>query len=351
MTGSIELGQRVREARLRRGWTQLELAEIVNASNKHISDIELGRTGPSASLVHRLDDALGTRGRLARVLRMSKVPEHSPMHQGIATTAHLFFPVVFATDEPGWSTAGQKPLDDVRRSSHGDHTLIIFPFMVAILHEVHAVAHPNFTSLAAWRRDQIERRGDAVESYIAGVDKSMRIASLDPYCLACLVVDDLPMTDDVSKDRAIEILSCPSVLLTDGYDDDELDGDRETQLLTSTERITDARSFGLSDSHFGWASWAGVALHLKNRSQQQLVSELVRLEVQLQAVWCYASHIVGTGRAPSEMHGEDFLRAMRRQLAAPNATEHTSRRLLREAIVETSRVRDIIGDALDALGK
>lgn len=52
----------LRALRLKRGWTQEQLAEKSQSDYKHLQMLELGRTGlPSLDLVARLGKALGTK--------------------------------------------------------------------------------------------------------------------------------------------------------------------------------------------------------------------------------------------------------------------------------------------------
>lgn len=112
--------------------------------------------------------------------------------------------------------------------------------------------------------------------------------------------------------------------------------------------MKDLVSFGMNGTHIGWASWAGVALF--NRSGDfTLEDNLVDLELSVQSIWCYANNVEQRGRLLSPDHGADFLKLARRRLMQPKSTEHTSMRLLREAVVQTSRVVQVIDGALDAI--
>lgn len=55
-----KVGQRVRQARIRRGLTQAELGELVDCSNNHMSHIESGQTKVSLTLLLKLSYALDT---------------------------------------------------------------------------------------------------------------------------------------------------------------------------------------------------------------------------------------------------------------------------------------------------
>lgn len=54
------LGKRVRAARIKKGYSQEKLAEILEISQAHVGHIESGRATPSLSTFVRLANALGT---------------------------------------------------------------------------------------------------------------------------------------------------------------------------------------------------------------------------------------------------------------------------------------------------
>ena len=54
------IGQRVKLARINKGYTQAELGEIIGCSNNHMSHIETGQTKVSLSLLLKLAYALDT---------------------------------------------------------------------------------------------------------------------------------------------------------------------------------------------------------------------------------------------------------------------------------------------------
>lgn len=52
------IGQRVKQARINKGYTQAELGEVIGCSNNHMSHIETGQTKVSLSLLLKLAYAL-----------------------------------------------------------------------------------------------------------------------------------------------------------------------------------------------------------------------------------------------------------------------------------------------------
>ncbi|MDN5216494.1 helix-turn-helix transcriptional regulator [Fulvivirgaceae bacterium BMA12] len=53
-----QFGKRIRELRLAKNLTQLDLSVIINTDNKHLSHIELGHVDVKLTTIHRLADAL-----------------------------------------------------------------------------------------------------------------------------------------------------------------------------------------------------------------------------------------------------------------------------------------------------
>ena len=55
----VQLGKRIRQLRLRRGWRQVDLAANAGVSKTHLSDLELGRREICLLTLERLANALG----------------------------------------------------------------------------------------------------------------------------------------------------------------------------------------------------------------------------------------------------------------------------------------------------
>lgn len=53
-----KLGDRIKEARLQKGWTQAQLGDMVFSDGKYVSRIERGKSQPSLSMVVDLANAL-----------------------------------------------------------------------------------------------------------------------------------------------------------------------------------------------------------------------------------------------------------------------------------------------------
>ena len=56
----VQLGQRVRALRIRRGWTQVEMADLLAMDRSYLSEIETGKKDPSLTMLKQLADGLAT---------------------------------------------------------------------------------------------------------------------------------------------------------------------------------------------------------------------------------------------------------------------------------------------------
>lgn len=52
----VRLGKRVRELRQERGWTQVELAELLGIDRSYLSEIETGKKDPSLRVLKTIAD-------------------------------------------------------------------------------------------------------------------------------------------------------------------------------------------------------------------------------------------------------------------------------------------------------
>jgi hypothetical protein len=104
----------------------------------------------------------------------------------------------------------------------------------------------------------------------------------------------------------------------------------------------------------GFVGWSGISYHplAPERALQQ--EALVALEVLVQAMWCYATHIQGVvenGSEPNipDQYGWRFLRTAHLRLSTARPQETAQHRLMREAIVQTSGVTEMLRGAQTAL--
>lgn len=81
-TDKIIVGQRIRAARKHKGYSQMELANLVGISNRTISMYETGNSSPDIETANRLVNALQTSfSALFAIKAVESEPQKEPLHQ------------------------------------------------------------------------------------------------------------------------------------------------------------------------------------------------------------------------------------------------------------------------------
>ena len=56
----VQFGRRVRALRIERGWTQVEMADLLAMDRSYLSEVESGKRDPSLTMLKQLADGLTT---------------------------------------------------------------------------------------------------------------------------------------------------------------------------------------------------------------------------------------------------------------------------------------------------
>ncbi|WP_454339962.1 helix-turn-helix domain-containing protein [Streptomyces ambofaciens] len=104
----------------------------------------------------------------------------------------------------------------------------------------------------------------------------------------------------------------------------------------------------------GVVGWSGVAYHPQSDERALTMSQIVALELDVQALWALSSHVlhvVEDGQDPvmPTAYGWRFLRSAYFRLTTARPTETAQHRVMREAILATSELPDRLRAAQDAL--
>lgn len=351
------LGARVRQRRTEAGLTLDALGSKLRDhgldrgnSTQHLSEVERGGSWPSANLVHALDLVLKTDGELLKLLRNAKVPVHrSPEDETLVVTAHLFFPLLLR-ETPQCAPSNGSPtypevVPRVGILSATDHaTVHCFPFGVVVLHEQFDLTVRHLGEIAQWRCEQLARGGTATAEHLEELGIPIEVIDHEPYCFTSFVFRTVPWNDAELLSRATQVLAMPSALVSKNMTEEDM-AQRAASLLTDSTPITDIYDFSHTGSHFGAATWAAASLMpLDDSPNTDIVQALIDFEVQLQAFWCYASN-VGAGSVDPLTCDPGFLKKVLAKLRCPSPTEHTAVRRLREALVQTSRITELVNSA------
>jgi transcriptional regulator with XRE-family HTH domain len=349
------LGKRIRELRLDRQMTLDDLSQALRAqglaaghSVQHLSQVERGMSWPSLPLVNGLDRVLRTGHELLSRLRTAKVPAFpEAVADHIGLRAHLFYPLhVAPVPEPAESTT-EVHLDLVPRLGRTPNgtthsTLHSFPFGVVVLHEVHELSVSSLATVASWREEVLQRCPTAVLEFFEQIGVKPEVKDHQPYCFTAFVFHAVPWEEHEDRQRATQLIAMPKILLANP------DPEAWTeQLLHSVRPVEDVIDHSLVGSHIGGASWASVSLMLDGNTIDLELS-LIDFEAQLQAFWCYASNTAAREDFVASGYDALFMRRALARLLRPLPTESTAFRRLREAILTTSRIENLVSCALEA---
>ncbi|MFE4177134.1 XRE family transcriptional regulator [Streptomyces sp. NPDC056909] len=156
-------------------------------------------------------------------------------------------------------------------------------------------------------------------------------------------------------DTALQLLATPSVLVNRQDPENVVSLGPEVEAAKFREGWSHAEAapFGGGVSQ-GVASWSGVAYHPQPDERALTTSQIVALELDVQALWALSSHVLHTienGHDPvmPPEYGWRFLRSAYYRLTTARPTETAQHRVMREAILTTSELPNRLRAAQDAL--
>lgn len=237
----------------------------------------------------------------------------------------------------------------------GTCTLHVWPFGVAVFHLVEDLEFPNIAHLALWRYQSYEENLGWAAAYLR--DTTGDSEARPSYVLSLYWVHR-PIWVGRMLDTALRIICAPRVLIEREHADWETSlaaaEQVERGLLAEGFEHHEMLDFGLKGVSVGYASWSGVTYHPLDPARSLSEEELVACELKMQAIWAYCQHINGQveqGRDPvvADGFGWHFLRGARSRLSNPRPQETGQHRSMRDAILETSGLKDHLHQAIEAL--
>ena len=174
------------------------------------------------------------------------------------------------------------------------------------------------------------------------------------YVLSAFWVEE-PAWDGDDLSTAMRLMCVPSVLLDRNLADDEILTAKaevaEKAHLRNGFTHPEIAEFGVSGVSIGCASWSGIVYLPLSPARALQAEEFVTFEVVVQALWCYSAYILAAGDVDDIPHryGWRFLRACGGRLAAAGPVETGQVRMMRDAVLSTSRLIDQLGQARDIL--
>jgi len=326
------------------------LGQLVGYSGGYIHDLEQGRRPPNADLARRLDVALDSGKRLYEL-----VAQLQPDDQECGVRSHKFLPAYVGPDAVqrlaeglGACDAESQWLDcrvvPVERPDGASCELWLWPFGVAVYHLAEDRSWPDLTTLARWRYDTYPQDMQWASGHLSAAGEVR--ANVD-YALSAYWVHTPTWRGD-QLDTALRMLSMPRIL-TGGAA-----GDVEAHLLSNGWTHPEIQPFGVEGVSIGYASWAGVVYHPLCLERALGEERLVACELAVQAVWEYAAWIakqVEAGKDPAvpDSYGWRWLRGVQSRLGTPRPQETGAHRSMREAIVRTSTLDQMLASSIDTM--
>ncbi len=249
--------------------------------------------------------------------------------------------------------AGLAPVDhpDADRCS-----LYVHPCGVVLFHVVQSRRPDTISDLAEWRyRTYVTDPSWAAQKLTELLDTNGTAGLRPEYVFSAYWLHEHPW-DEPQYETALQLIATPSPLVDRSNPGNvkSLGPDAEEALLSSGFVHPEVARIGVHGIAAGFVGWSGISYHPLAPERALTVEELVEAEVLAQLVWCYAAHIqqsVENGRDPDvpERYGWRFLRAAHSRLTSARPLETAQHRLMREAIVKTSGLTEILPAAQAAL--
>lgn len=190
-----------------------------------------------------------------------------------------------------------------------------------------------------------------------GLIRSIRKSS---YVFSVQILRSRVSRDQQALNRFVRLMATPSSLESHGNPAKPSQGIEsiERKLLESDSASKDLEEFGLPNRDIGYASWDGVSYF--HTSGEDLGKSIEEFEMAVQVLWwtCKCScEIFLAGDASETERVRRYIPELRRLFAKIKnigATEPPSRRTMREAIIKTSRLKEMFEEMIDlasVLGK
>jgi DNA-binding winged helix-turn-helix (wHTH) protein len=181
----------------------------------------------------------------------------------------------------------------------------------------------------------------------------IRIIGKPGYVFSAHVLKSTTFRNQQTVRRAIQVLASPSLLETNSAGIQQK-GDRdalERNILEDATLENHLEVFGLLTIDLGYASWDSVSyLH---RSGVNLEQRIVDFEIAVQSLWWMckcATEVFLSGEADEVEAVSKFVPEIKRQftkLKSISATESRSQRTMKEAILKTSRLKQMVEEVVD----
>lgn len=235
----------------------------------------------------------------------------------------------------------------------GTCTLSLFGFGVLVAEIVEELVFTSIAEFAVWRKSSYRATREQLAEHIA--QRWPQLARTQPaYVLSTFRLHDQHWQGD-DLQTALRLLCAPNVLLERHVGDP---GEQVLARAEVAERVCfrdgfsrpDIETFGIDGVAVGYASWAGVSYLALAPARAISEDEMASFQNVVQALWCYTnmiSEVVENGDDPivPEEYGWRFVRACLSRLTSARPRENGQHRMMKDAILSTSRLTTQLVDA------
>ncbi len=242
-------------------------------------------------------------------------------------------------------------------------TLHLMPTGVAVWHLKQAKQFGQLSEFAEWRRrsyQEILRGEHALSRYSRELLKTQKAgagkngpAGRPGYVFSVQILRLTAIRNPQTVNRLLQLLASPTSL--ESRQDAENTPLRveslERGLLESDSPRKDLEEFGLPGADVGYACWDAVSY--RNTFGDDLERSIVEFEIAVQSLWwtckCISEIFLArdAGEAKKVRKQIPELRRLFAKIKNIGATEPPSRRTMREAVIKTSRLREVFEEAID----
>ncbi|MFD5426374.1 XRE family transcriptional regulator [Streptomyces sp. NPDC127084] len=285
--------------------------------------------------------------------------------------SHQFLPAYLGERSAPLYSAGTPRLPGpgglVQRTFPAEHhsaqssTVHVYACGVAVVHLEEHQRFDSLTELAVWRyRTYLKEPAWAGKRIARLLEQNFPGGGLvQPSPIPQYVLSAYELRDNAwvgsGLDTALQLLSTPSVLVNrqDPANVVPLGPGIEEAKFRDGWAHPEAVTFRGAVSQ-GVAGWSGVAYHPQPDERALTMSQIVALELDVQALWALSSHVlhlIEDGQDPvmPTDYSWRFLRSAYFRLTTARPTETAQHRVMREAILATSELPDRLRAAQDAL--
>jgi DNA-binding winged helix-turn-helix (wHTH) protein len=289
----------------------------------------------------------------------------APAETSFEIDSHLFVPMFFGAELYSHLRVKAKTNEGIEykefQSERGVLHLLSSGF--GVWHIAESKRFEHLWEFADWRRklyrEILEDRQllkiatDALLTSMKRKTPLSRLIGKPGYVFSAHILKSTTFRNQETVRRALQVLASPSLLETNSAgiqqkrDRDAL----ERNILEDATLENHLEAFGLLTTDLGYASWDSVSyLH---RSGVNLEPRIVDFEIAVQSLWWMckcATEVFLSGETAEVKAVSKFVPEIKRQFAklkGISATESRSQRTMKEAILKTSRLKQIVEEVVD----